>query len=78
MRTIAGVCHYEALLAMEGGAAAAPRAVYREDALPYGSAGSGSDPSGQHRTSGGRLAQRESASFTPRRSLVRSQYRPQM
>src|SRR6266567_7165128 len=24
----------------------------------------------------GRLAQRESASFTPRRSLVRSQYRP--
>jgi hypothetical protein len=25
---------------------------------------------------GGRLAQRESASFTPRRSLVRSQYRP--
>jgi hypothetical protein len=25
----------------------------------------------------GRLAQRESASFTPRRSLVRSQYRPQ-
>jgi hypothetical protein len=27
-------------------------------------------------TSGGRLAQRESASFTPRRSLVRSQYRP--
>src|SRR5580704_12352266 len=26
---------------------------------------------------GGRLAQRESASFTPRRSLVRSQYRPQ-
>jgi hypothetical protein len=27
---------------------------------------------------GGRLAQRESASFTPRRSLVRSQYRPQM
>ena len=34
------------------------------------------DPIGQHRTSGGRLAQRESASFTPRRSLVRSQYRP--
>ena len=33
-------------------------------------------PSGQRRTSGGRLAQRESASFTPRRSLVRSQYRP--
>lgn len=25
---------------------------------------------------GGRLAQRESASFTPKRSLVRSQYRP--
>jgi hypothetical protein len=36
------------------------------------------DPIGQHRTSGGRLAQRESASFTPRRSLVRSQYRPPM
>jgi hypothetical protein len=36
------------------------------------------DPTGQHRTSDGRLAQRESASFTPRRSLVRSQYRPQM
>ena len=34
------------------------------------------DPIGQHRTSDGRLAQRESASFTPRRSLVRSQYRP--
>ena len=34
------------------------------------------DPIGQHRPSGGRLAQRESASFTPRRSLVRSQYRP--
>jgi hypothetical protein len=28
------------------------------------------------RAGGGRLAQRESASFTPRRSLVRSQYRP--
>ena len=28
------------------------------------------------RIGGGRLAQRESASFTPRRSLVRSQYRP--
>jgi hypothetical protein len=28
------------------------------------------------RSSHGRLAQRESASFTPRRSLVRSQYRP--
>ena len=28
------------------------------------------------RPDGGRLAQRESASFTPRRSLVRSQYRP--
>src|SRR5579859_347454 len=27
-------------------------------------------------TGPGRLAQRESASFTPRRSLVRSQYRP--
>jgi hypothetical protein len=26
----------------------------------------------------GRLAQRESASFTPRRSLVRSQYRPRV
>jgi len=36
------------------------------------------DPSGQLRASDGRLAQRESASFTPRRSLVRSQYRPQM
>ena len=34
------------------------------------------DPSGQLRASDGRLAQRESASFTPRRSLVRSQYRP--
>ena len=36
---------------------------------------------GSHRAAGtrlvpGRLAQRESASFTPRRSLVRSQYRP--
>ena len=39
-------------------------------------AAAGLDPTGQHRTSNGRLAQRESASFTPRRSLVRSQYRP--
>jgi hypothetical protein len=56
------------------------RAVRRENALPYLSAGTrlprGPDPSRQRRTSGGRLAQRESASFTPRRSLVRSQYRP--
>jgi integrase len=36
----------------------------------------GSALGGQPGTSGGRLAQRESASFTPRRSLVRSQYRP--
>jgi hypothetical protein len=35
-----------------------------------------SPPAGGPTTSGGRLAQRESASFTPRRSLVRSQYRP--
>ena|SRR5271170_3951226 len=51
-----------------------------KNALPYGGAGTrlprGSAPGGQRRTSGGRLAQRESASFTPRRSLVRSQYRP--
>jgi hypothetical protein len=31
---------------------------------------------GPIQTGSGRLAQRESASFTPRRSLVRSQYRP--
>ena len=36
----------------------------------------GPAPKGQRVTGGGRLAQRESASFTPRRSLVRSQYRP--
>src|ERR1022692_3007610 len=35
-------------------------------------------PAAQRKSCGhGRLAQRESASFTPRRSLVRSQYRPQ-
>ena len=39
-------------------------------------AAAGSALGGQPGTSGGRLAQRESASFTPRRSLVRSQYRP--
>src|SRR4029077_20937223 len=48
----------------------AGRAARREDALPYGSAGRVTRPGG------GRMAQRESASFTPRRSLVRSQYRP--
>ena len=57
-----------------------PRAAEREHALPYGSAGracrGAQPPAGGHTTSGGRLAQRESASFTPRRSLVRSQYRP--
>jgi hypothetical protein len=50
----------------------ARRATRRDDALPYGSAGTALKPGG------GRLAQRESASFTPRRSLVRSQYRPPM
>jgi hypothetical protein len=44
---------------------------YSEIALRQGL--SGQDHS---RSSHGRLAQRESASFTPRRSLVRSQYRP--
>jgi hypothetical protein len=39
---------------------------YAESAFGPGRSGDGS----------GRLAQRESASFTPRRSLVRSQYRP--
>jgi hypothetical protein len=39
-------------------------------------AAAGSALGGKPGTSGGRLAQRESASFTPRRSLVRSQYRP--
>ena len=48
---------------------------------PMGALGRGCrelSPGTQPRTSSGRLAQRESASFTPRRSLVRSQYRPQM
>src|SRR5690606_29803088 len=37
--------------------------------------GKGGGPD-RRRTEQGRLAQRESASFTPKRSLVRSQYRP--
>src|SRR5437879_10855136 len=40
------------------------------DALVCGGQRAGTGPGA------GRLAQRESASFTPRRSLVRSQYRP--
>jgi hypothetical protein len=47
---------------------------YPMGALGRGAAGSALG--GRPETSVGRLAQRESASFTPRRSLVRSQYRP--
>src|SRR6478736_6083081 len=39
-------------------------------------AGSGKVAAARHVRGPGRLAQRESASFTPKRSLVRSQYRP--
>ena len=49
----------------------AARAETPADALRYGAPGT---PLAA--PSPGRLAQRESASFTPRRSLVRSQYRP--
>ena len=61
--------------------AAVRRRVPRDAQMRYpmgalGQAAAGSALGRQPRTSGGRLAQRESASFTPRRSLVRSQYRP--
>ena len=61
-----------------GVAVALTRATRGLDALRYG--GARGWPAGRATvpipSGGGRLAQRESASFTPRRSLVRSQYRP--
>ena len=52
------------------------RASGAEDALAYGDARDAAARDRLKSRGSGRLAQRESASFTPRRSLVRSQYRP--
>src|SRR5215813_11461808 len=63
----------------QGGWAARSRDGRREDWRRRGGRSmryADTRPARTIRPGDGRLAQRESASFTPRRSLVRSQYRP--